>query len=544
MEPISVETTVVTAEEKIEKIEALEKKARRSGSLLGSTSVVSFMTVLSRLGGMVRDIVVAHCFGATGAVDAFLVAFKIPNFMRRLFAEGAFAQAFIPVLAEHQETKTREETMKFISHVAGNLGVVLIVITILGMYFSDIMTVIFAPGFDRDSARFAEASQMLRITFPYLGLISMTALAGAVLNTYQHFAVPSFTPVLLNVGMIIGALVLGPMLDVPVESLAWGVVLAGILQLLFQLPFLAKYSLLRWPRVNWKDPGVRRMLKLMVPALFGVSVGQINLLLDTIFASFLPIGSVSWLFYADRLSGFPLGVFGVAIATVILPHLSREHSRQSVEQFSNAMDWGTRLILVIALPAALGLFFMAGPILTTLFGNGKFSPHDIYMTRLCLMAFSVGLPVFMLTKIFATGFYASQNFRIPVKVGIVSMVANSLLCLLFIKPFASMGLAMASTIAGFVNAGGLLFYLLYNKLYQPKAGWMKFITQLCCANGLMSLWLWFRIPETSAWISWDIWHRLLRLFPDILVGIALYAFVLFVMGVRPSHFFGKHAPEV
>lgn len=502
------------------------------------------MTVLSRLGGMVRDIVVAHCFGATGAVDAFLVAFKIPNFMRRLFAEGAFSQAFIPVLAEHQETRTHEETMRFISHVAGNLGIVLIAISIVGMYFSDIMTIIFAPGFARSSPRFAEASHMLRITFPYLGLISMTALAGAVLNTYQHFAVPSFTPVLLNVGMIVGAIFLGPLLDVPVESLAWGVVLAGILQLLFQLPFLARYSLLQLPRVNWSDPGVRKMLKLMVPALFGVSVGQINLLLDTIFASFLPIGSVSWLFYADRLSNFPLGVFGVAIATVILPHLSREHSRQSPEQFSNAMDWGTRLILLISLPATLGLFFMSGPILTTLFANGHFSPHDVYMTRLSLMAFSWGLPAFMLTKIFATGFYASQNIRVPVKVGIVSMVTNSLLCLIFIKPFAHMGLAMASSIAGFVNAGGLLFYLFKNKLYFPKPGWMRFIIQLSSANALMAIWLWFRIPETAQWISWDIWHRLLRLFPDILVGIAIYVAVLFLMGVRPAHFFGKYSPEV
>lgn len=538
----STESAIIEEKASLEKEKT--KPVQKRGSLLGSTSIVSFMTVLSRLGGVARDIVVAHCFGATGSVDAFLVAFKIPNFMRRLFAEGAFSQAFIPVLAEHQEKKSHEETMKFISHVAGNLGVVLIGITIIGMYFSDFMTIIFAPGFSRHSERFTEASQMLRITFPYLGLISMTALAGAVLNTYQRFAVPAFTPVLLNVGMIAGALILGPLLKVPTESLAWGVLLAGVLQLLFQLPFLSRYSLLRIPRVNWKDPGVKHMLKLMVPALFGVSVGQINLLLDTIFASFLPVGSVSWLFYSDRLTNFPLGVFGVAIATVILPHLSREHSRQSIGQFSNAMDWGIRLILIIALPAALGLFFMAGPILASLFGNGKFSPHDVYMTRLSLMAFSLGLPAFMLTKILATGFYASQNIKIPVKVGIVSMVANSLLCLLFIKPFAHMGLAMASTIAGFINAGGLFFYLIKHKLFQAKLGWKKFILQIICANSLMSIWLWFRIPPTSQWIDWDIWHRFLHLFPDIIVGIILYLLVLFFMGVRPSHFFGKHSPEV
>lgn len=517
---------------------------QKQSSLLGSTSIVSFMTVLSRLGGFVRDVVVAHCFGATGAVDAFLVAFKIPNFMRRLFAEGAFSQAFIPVLAEHQEKKTHDEAMTFVSHVAGNLGIVLIAITIVGMIFSDAMTVIFAPGFSIHSERFAEASQMLRITFPYLGLISMTALAGAVLNTYRYFAIPAFTPLLLNVGMIAGALFLSPWLKMPVESLAWGVLFAGVLQLIFQLPFLAKHSLLSMPRVDWKDKGVKHMLKLMVPALFGVSVGQINLLLDTIFASFLPIGSVSWLFYSDRLTNFPLGVFGAAIATVILPHLSREHSRQSVQQFSKAMDWGIRLILVVALPAALGLFLMAGPILASLFGNGKFSPHDVYMTRLSLMAFALGLPAFMLTKILATGFYASQNIKIPVKVGIISMVTNSVLCLLFIKPFAHMGLAMASSIAGFVNAGGLLFYLLNNKLFQAQPGWKKFITQIVCANGAMTVWLWFRIPPTAQWLDWDVWHRILHLFPDIFVGISLYGLVLFVMGVRPADFFGKQAPEV
>jgi len=520
--------------------ESSAKKIRK-GSLLRSTSIVSLMTVISRLGGVARDIVVAHYFGATAGVDAFLVAFKIPNFMRRLFAEGAFSQAFIPVLAEYQENRTHEETMRFVSHVAGNLGIILFIVIALGMYFSNTMTMIFAPGFSQDSLRFVQASEMLRITFPYLGLISLTALAGAVLNTYQRFAVPAFTPVLLNVGMIFGAVVLSPWLAVPVESLAWGVLIAGVLQLVFQLPFMARYSLLCRPRIDWRDAGVKHMLKLMVPALFGVSVYQINLLMDTIFASFLPVGSVSWLFYSDRLTNFPLGVFGVAIATVILPHLSREHSRQSVQQFSSALDWGIRLILLIALPAALGLFFMAGPILASILGYGEFTAHDVYQTRLSLMAFATGIPFFMLTKVLATGFYASQNIKIPVKVGIAAMLANTLLCLLLIKPFAHMGLALASSLAGVINAVGLFVYLVRKKLFQPKAGWMRYLTQLGCANGVMSLWLWLRVPPTAQWIEWDLAQRALHLFPDILLGITFYVLILFLMGIRPSDFFGKHA---
>ena len=324
-----------------------ENVIHKRQSLLRSTSLVSIMTLMSRLLGFARDMVIANLFGAQAGMDAFIVAFKIPNFMRRLFAEGAFSQAFVPVLAEYQKTRTVSEVRAFLARIAGSLGAVLSVVTVVGVVAAPVIIFIFAPGFGEDAVRSVLATDMLRLTFPYLMLISLTGMAGAILNTYGYFGVPAVTPVLLNISMILAAIFLSPHFAVPIVALAWGVLIAGIAQLLFQIPFLYHRNLLIKPSLMMSDPGVRRVLKLMVPALFGVSIAQINLLIDTVFASFLQVGSVTWLFYTDRLTDFPLGVFGVAIATVILPHLSRRHAEQSAHHFSRALDWGLRLLLLI-----------------------------------------------------------------------------------------------------------------------------------------------------------------------------------------------------
>ncbi|MGB4898639.1 MAG: murein biosynthesis integral membrane protein MurJ, partial [Ignavibacteria bacterium] len=415
-------------------------------SLLRSSSLVSLMTFLSRMAGFARDMVIAQLFGAGAGMDAFLVAFRIPNFMRRLFGEGAFSQAFVPVLAEYQQTRSVDDVRSFIARVSGQLTMVLSIVTAIGMIATPLIIFLFAPGFGEHSSRTMLATEMLRITFPYLMLISLTAMAGAVLNTYGYFGVPAITPVLLNVSMILAALYLSPYCHHPVVALAWGVLIAGIVQFLFQLPFLHQRKLLVKPRRARGDAGVKQVMKLMIPALFGVSIAQLNLMVDSIFASFLQVGSVSWLYFTDRLTDFPLGVFGVAIATVILPHLSRRHAEQRSEKFSQAIDWGLKSLLLVGVPAGIGLAFFSMPLIACCFAYGKFSVIDLLQTQKSLMALASGVPAFMMVKVLASGFYACQDIKTPVKIGAYAMLINSLLCALLIWPLAHAGLALASAL--------------------------------------------------------------------------------------------------
>lgn len=517
-------------------IEAMIPKRR---SLLRSTSLVSVMTLISRLVGFVRDMLIAQLFGAQAGMDAFYVAFRIPNFMRRLFAEGAFSQAFVPVLAEYQQTRPADEVRSFIARVSGQLSAVLSLVTIIGIIAAPLIIFLFAPGFGADSARSVLATQMLRLTFPFLMLVSLTAMAGAILNTYGYFAVPAFTPVLLNISMILAALYLSPHLAQPVVGLAWGVLFAGIAQLLFQVPFLYHRRLLIKPKIVWHDPGVRRVLKLMVPALFGVSIAQINLMIDSIFASFLKVGSVSWLYLTDRLTDFPLGVFGVAIATVILPHLSRHHAEQSSQKFAAALDWSMRLILLIGIPSALGLSLFAMPLIAGCFAYGAFTSYDLLQTQKSLITLGIGVPAFMLVKVLASGFYAQQNIKTPVKVGAWVMVANSLLCLLFIKPLAHAGLALASSLASYINCGVLLILLRRRGIYQAANGWLKFSVQMLCANVMLAIYLVFTVGDLAFWLAQSAWLRLIWLLIYVLGGTGIYLLSLYILGMRPAQFRGQ-----
>ncbi len=504
----------------------------KKNSLLRSTALVSSMTMVSRIVGFVRDALIALIFGATAGVDAFVVAFKIPNFMRRLFAEGAFSQAFVPVLAEYQQKHTPEESQQFINRIAGSLSLALLAVTVLAILIAPLLITIFAPGFGADSIRYLLASDMLRITFPYLMLISLTAMCGAVLNTYGYFGVPAITPVLLNICMIAASVFLAPLLSEPVTALAWGVLAAGVVQLLWQLPFLYRIHLLPRPVFVWRDAGVRRVMKLMVPALFGVSVAQVNLLLDTIFASFLPVGSVSWLYYSDRLTDLPLGVFGVAIATVILPHLSREHAKADKATFSQAIDWGLRMIALIALPSAIGLFMLAGPLLATLLGYGQFTHRDVEQSHLSLMAMALGIPAFMWVKILASSFYAQQNIKTPVKVGIFVMGVNVLLNLILMGPLRHAGLALATTLAAYINIG-ILFFLLYkNGHYVPCRGWGRFVLRVGFASAMIIAFLAFYAAPLAEWLSWSLPKRGLELAIVLTGSIIIYLGCLFVAGLR------------
>lgn len=508
-------------------------------SLLRSTSLVSVMTLFSRMMGFVRDMLIAKMFGAEAGMDAFIVAFKIPNFMRRLFAEGAFSQAFVPVLAEYQKTRSMSEVREFLARVAGSLSAILSLVTVIGILLAPFVIFIFAPGFHHDPTRSFLATSMLRLTFPYLMLISLTAMAGAILNTYSYFAVPAFTPVLLNISMIVAALFLSPYFDQPVIALAWGVLIAGIVQLLFQIPFLYHRKLLVKPALILHDEGVKRVLKLMLPALFGVSIAQVNLLIDTVFASFLPVGSVTWLFFTDRLTDFPLGVFGVAIATVILPHLSRRHADKSKEHFSSALDWGLRLLLLIGLPSGLGLAFFSMPLIASCFSYGNFSAFDVLQTQKSLITLGLGVPAFMMVKVLASGFYARQDIKTPVKVGVIAMVFNTLFCALLYIPLAHAGLALASSLASYINCAVLFVLLLRHQIYVPSPGWGKFLLQLLVANSIVVIYLMLMSGTLSDWLARPPVMRLGVLIGHVVVAILIYLLGLSICGVTPGDFRGR-----
>ena len=517
----------------------MSQKATSSGGLLRSSAVVGIMTMISRVLGLIRDVVVAGYFGASGASDAFFVAFKIPNFLRRLFAEGAFAQAFVPVLSEYRSQRDLTAVQFLVNRTAGSLGFLLLLVTLLGSIGSPLLAMLFAPGFYLSgSESFGLAADMLRITFPYLMLISLTAFCGAILNSYERFAVPAFTPVLLNVCLIGSAVYLSPLFDPPIMALAWGVLMAGTVQLLFQLPFLARLRLLPVPQAGWKDEGVRRILKLMLPALFGVSVAQINLLLDTVLASFLQTGSVSWLYYSDRLAELPLGVFGIAIATVILPSLSRKHAEKSGDEFAKMLDWAVRMVLLIGIPSAVALILLAEPLLTTLFHYGEMTDRDVSMAAMSLRAYGLGLLAFMLIKVLAPGYFSRQDTKTPVKIAVKAMVANMVFNLILVFPLAHAGLALATALSAFMNAGWLLHGLIKQGVFKWQSGWLKWSLQLVCANALMAAVVLLFAPAASDWLSAGLWQRVEWMLLLVAGAVLVYCASLILSGVRMRHLRG------
>ncbi|MEX0899464.1 MAG: murein biosynthesis integral membrane protein MurJ [Gammaproteobacteria bacterium] len=517
-------------------------------SLFKSVSVVSGMTLLSRILGFTRDILFAYVGGASAFMAAFLVAFKIPNFLRRLFAEGAFSQAFVPVLSEYKEKHTHDETRALVDRAALLLGGAVFVLTVVGVVAAPVFVIVFAPGFwmDADAGTYALAVEMLRWTFPYILFISLTALAAGILNTWGRFAPSAFTPVLLNLVLIAATLWLAPRFENPGLGLAIGVLIAGILQLAFQVPFLMKLRLMPRPWRRTGDiaaarEGVRRIGRLMLPAVFGSSVAQVNLLLDTIIASFLVAGSIPWLYYSDRLMEFPLGVFGIALATVVLPRLSGQHATASREAFAATLDWSLRWVWLIILPAAVGLFTLAGPLLATLFERGAFTAGDTTMARLSLMAYAFGILGFALVKVLAPGFYARQDMRTPVRIGIIALCANMALNVLFVVPWvwsglpgAHAGLALATSVAAFINAGLLYLGLKRAGVLWMRPGWWPFLVRVVVATAVMGVVVaWFAGPLMD-WHALETMGRALRLAGVIGAGIVVYALALAALGVRPQ----------
>ena len=505
-------------------------------NLLKALATISSMTLLSRILGFVRDTAIARVFGAGLATDAFFVAFKIPNFLRRLFAEGAFSQAFVPILSEYKNRRGEDKLRDLIDYVSGLLALALFVVTLIGVFAAPYIIYVSAPGFAKFPDKFHLTVDLLRITFPYIFFISLTALAGGILNTMSRFAVPAFTPVLLNLSFIVFTLWLTPYFDPPVKALAWAVLVGGVLQLAFQTPYLLRLHVMPRFKLNFRHEGMRRVLRQMGPALFGVSVAQISLLLNVIFASFLLTGSVSWLYYADRLMEFPAGMLGVALGTILLPSLSKHYANRSGEEYSALLDWGLRLTFLLTVPAAVGLALLAMPLITTLFMHGAFSIADAQATRAALMAYSIGLLGLILVKVLAPAFYARQDIRTPVKIAVVTLVTTQLLNFAFIGPFAHAGLALATGVGSCLNAT-LLYYLLRKRgIHVPQPGWAMFLLKLLIAVVLMAVAVWFAADQPQRWIAAATPVRVVWLLGVVLLGATVYFAALWLLGFRVRDF--------
>lgn len=507
-------------------------------NLLKALAKVGSMTFVSRILGFVRDTLIARVFGAGMLTDAFIVAFKIPNFLRRISAEGAFSQAFVPILAEYKSQRTFDETHHLINRVATWLGIILVGVTLLGMLSAPWIVALIAPGFQTEPDKMQLTVELLRITFPYIFFISLVSMAGGVLNTYNRFGIPAFTPVWLNVSMIAAVLFFADHFAEPIKVLAWAVFIGGFLQLAFQIPFLKQIGLL--PKFDFKrdDEGVWRILKLMGPAVMGVSVAQISLIINTIFASFLATGSVSWLYYADRLMEFPTGVLGVALGTILLPSLSKAYAGSDDSEYSQLLDWGLRLTFILAAPAAVALAVLATPLVVTLFHYGKFTAIDVAMTQQALVAYSIGLLGLILVKILAPGFYARQNVKTPVKIAIFTLVATQLMNLIFIfgLHLNHAALALAIGLGACINAGLLFYHLRKAQVYQPQAGWLLFLIKLFVALSVMAIVLYFAMGDASDWLYFGLMKRLTYISGLVALGGVSYFATLLLLGFRPRDY--------
>ncbi len=505
-------------------------------NLLKALATVGSMTFLSRILGFVRDTLIARVFGAGVYTDAFFIAFKIPNLLRRLFAEGAFSQAFVPILAEYKERRGLEETHVLVNHVATLLGLAVFAVTVIGILAAPWVVYLSAPGFHTSPDKFQLTVDLLRIIFPYILFISLVSLAGGVLNTYSRFSIPAFTPVLLNVSFIIATLGFADRFAPPVMVLAWAVFFGGVLQLALQVPALLKIGLVPRFSLNLQDEGVWRILKLMGPAVFGVSIAQLSLLINTIFASFLETGSVSWLYYADRLMEFPTGMLGVALGTILLPSLSKTYADGVEGEYSKLLDWGLRLTFLLALPAAVALAVLAVPLVATLFKYGEFTAHDLWMTREALMAYSLGLLGLILVKVLAPGFYARQNIKTPVKIALFTLFATQAMNLMFVWHLRHAGLALAIGLGACMNAGLLFYHLRRGGIFQPQPGWGPFLMKLAIAVSLMAGVLWLAAGDAAHWLDYAATEKFLRLSVLVVTGAGTYFVALWAMGFRLNDF--------
>lgn len=508
--------------------------------LLRSGMISSGATLCSRVLGMVRDMVIAAVLGAGVSSDVFFFANRIPNFFRRLFAEGAFAQAFVPVMTETKERGDIAELRELVAKCAGTLGSVVFCITLLGMILSPVLTAVFGWGWYQasldgapDGFKYHEASVLLRITFPYLFFITLTALCSSVLNVYGKFGIPAVTPCILNITLITAVLAFADGTFDPNRLLAFGMVAGGVLQLLFELPFIWRLGMLVRPRLGWSHPGVKKIRTLMLPAIIGVSASQLNLFVNTLLASFLATGAISYLYYSDRLLEFPIGIFAVAVSTVILPALARSKAQGNAERYVKTLDWGIRMVLLLGIPSMCGIIALREPILRVLFMRGAFTPDHVLLSAASLLASVSGLCAIMLVRVLVQGFAARQDTRTPVRCSIASIFSNIAFNLVLIGPLGYVGLALSTALAAYVNAGLLLFFLHRREIYSLSGPTLIFICKLAVSGGVMGAAVRWVSPENSVWFTMDTLTSIAYLAALVLGGAAVYFAVSVLLGIRP-----------
>ncbi len=510
-----------------------------SSKMIKSVSTVGSMTLLSRITGLIRDIIFANILGDKAEADVFFVALRIPNFFRRIFGEGALSAAFVPVFTDYRMHRSSQEVSSFLQLMLGRFGLLLLVISVIGVIGAPLLVSIVAAGFLNDPVKYESAVSATRITFPYLFFISLVAVAAGMLNTCGRFAAPAATPIFLNLCLIGAAIVLVPLVSSSPNALAIGVMIAGFVQLMFQIPFLRRERLTIRPRIVARPgdriglDGVKKVGKLIIPAIYGVSVAQVSVFVNTILASFLITGSISWLYYADRLMEFPVGVFGIALSTVILPHLSRIRHEAAGNAFSSSLDWASRWVVLICIPAMIGLVMLAEALVATIFYHGDFTTNGVRMTALSLIAFSVGMPAIVMVKVHATGFFAHQDTRTPVKVAMYAMALNIVCCLILVMPLKHVGLALATSLSMFFNAIWLFLLLWRKNLYRPEPGWPVFLSRCSLACLLMAIFLWEFRGDTALWLELSIPDRSIRLLGLITAGGLIYVLTLLLSGIRP-----------
>ncbi len=506
---------------------------RLSRQLIKSTAIVSSLTLISRLLGFVRDMLIARLFGVDITTDAFFVAFKIPNLLRRLFTEGAVSHAVVPLLTQQTRLGNQENLKQFIGKTAGTLIAWAMLFTVFATLLAPIIVLLLAPGFAWQGSQYDLAVAMLKITLPYGLCIAIVAFVGAILNAQNQFVIPALTPVFLNICMIAAALWLTPYMSQPITALAWAVMIAGVVQVLVQLPSLWRLGLLPKLSICFNDPDVRRLNQLLLPAIFSASVTQINLLLDSLVASFLVSGSVSWLYYSDRLVEFPMGILGIGLATVILPRLSENHAETDAQAFSATLDWGLRWALLVGMPATIGLFVLAEPMISTLFQYNEFTASDVEKAGQSLKAYTVGLLGYLFIKILVPGFTARLDLKTPVRYGMMAMVASLALNVLAI-PFAHAGLALATSLGAFINAALLLMKLLQDRIYQPARGWWLLIARLLISSAVMALCLYYFV-DNRWWQGWGATERVINLAKWVGISCVVYVVTLWLSGLRLRH---------
>jgi putative peptidoglycan lipid II flippase len=511
-------------------------------NLLRAVTTVSGMTLLSRITGLVRESLKATVFGAGVQMDAFEAAFRLPNILRRMFAEGAFSQAFVPVLSEYHRQRGADATRDLVGRVGSLLALVLLGVTVLGVLAAPWLVYLLASGFAQTPGKVELTAQMIRIVFPYILFVSLVSLAGGVLNVYRRFAIPAFTPVLLNLSIIGAAIFLSRYFDPPIVALAWGVLIGGVAQLALQIAPLAKLGMLPRFRLDFRDEGVRRVLLLMGPALIGVSAAQISALINTQLAAYLGDGRISWITYADRLMEFPNALLGVAVGTVLLPSLAQHHSDANHVEYSALLDWGLRLAFLLALPAAFALWLLAVPLITTLYQYGKFGINDVWQTRSALLGYSVGLLGLILVKILAPGFYARQHVKTPVKIAFVTVLITQTFAVILMQFMGHAGLTLATSIGACTNASLLFWFLRRHGYYDPSAGWVAFLSRLMVALGVLAIVLYWLSGPADAWLQYGLWERVTRLAGIVIAGALAYFGALFLLGFRLADFNRREAP--